>query len=626
MNKNSNCIKVLEIIIILSTLVVLFLSISTLTTGLMNSDWAFLSILAHEQRNSHSILPVGMNYSTGVFLLGVQNIIVLLSGFIHNWMTCRIVSVILTVVLLLAIMGACYKKSLFANNKSLFWGIIFSLWFTPFSYDLYDLYYLSAQYLFSLMFLMFGACCFLIMKNQKSVIATCLLFLVISLMSFSLFNVVAYVFPILSAILIATFIERRRLTDNEKRILGITLVALIIGQGVYMVSEKISGWSNPAGGFQMVEACDIPNNLGIYVASILTVYGYERPETIFSVTTIVLAIKLVFGGVTLISIIGVCKRYASLCIEKKYLFLYSLTGSILLSILFVLTSASGATYHLLPVYILNSFIVAIYVDEINDFVERRICLVLISCLIGLSLVDISFYSSTKIDSYSKRDNNEAIVDSLKSHGVKYAMGTFWNTNIFYVLSNGEIKMLAFEGQNPESKNEWLNRDSWYEMFSTDDSMAIVLDSNEQLEKGYYNLAKSIEYVGGKTILYYDSYPKFEGQKDMFFSSQELFCGNNAYVFDNNIVIKQGGIQYGPYTDLECREYNVVVYGNGLSNAIVVCSGKQGEITLEYTEIQREDGQIQLLLNVPEDLSGIEVSVQNVNAEEIIVSGIAIKGE
>ena len=129
-------------------------SIFAFTRGLAHSDMAAKVLFAHEQHVKHQYFPDGFCYSTGVFILGIENLIYFFLTFIEDWVLCRQAAQFVQALLLFGSVFIFFR-TIFGKEKGRIGfaaGVI--LLALPLSDVVYDLYYYQAAYTKNVIFLL----------------------------------------------------------------------------------------------------------------------------------------------------------------------------------------------------------------------------------------------------------------------------------------------------------------------------------------------------------------------------------------------------------------------------------------------------------------------------------------
>lgn len=136
---------------------------------------------------------------------------------------------------------------------------------------------------------------------------------------------------------------------------------------------------------------------------------------------------------------------------------------------------------------------------------------------------------------------------------------------------------------------------------------------------YYDLRPYIARSG----IGYDANSLVLGNADLY-GGAILLCAGIAEKGFNEIILHSGGVQFGPYCEMEQGTYRITVHGENLTNAGFDCYSYSIDSTLEpYDEIL-ENNMYQYVIDVPEAINRVEIRTFNSSNTDVIVSYIEVE--
>lgn len=637
----------LPILFILSVIAVIYY-IFAYSAGQMHSDTASKVLFASQQHLKHQYFPDGFCYSTGVFVFGIENIIYLLMFFIKDWMLCReVAQLVQTILLILSMFLFFYFVSKEKKDACIGGMISTVLFILPLSKVVYDLYYYQAVYsknvvLLLLTFAVVGKIIFSD-KSRKQWIWFVLLAVVTILNNFGIRNVMVVEFPLIVAVLICgfDFSEKKfKLLFKEKLIIGISGIGTITGFFIYQMITRYVGWNNQTeiAGFVSPEVAI--QHVGHVFKVLFQIYGVGGKAALISLTGITLPFKMLYMIIS-VAIVPIFWLFAFKKIENKcwkIVVCYSWISNLCMTYLFIATSAGGAEeqHHFLTVYVNNTILLAgflLYMWKNSSLVAKR-CLA-VCVIFYVLLVNVAYINESNPAMEKQENADEEMIQYLKDNDLDFGYATFWNAYKYTMLSNGEIQILGYSEQ-PNTPYYWLTSKDWYKPDYHEGRTFILVNHDapeQEIDEKYYQTAERVDRVGKYTILIYPQnillytelmYDTLQEGSVRDIAMKDLGYSGNSYQYDNNIVLKNGGMQYGPYLNLDSGTYQVCVEGKNLKNAEVEVSLNPSH-DRKNVEIQEQaDDKVVYQFSLEKTASDVEFLTFNSSEGEVEIDKMTIE--
>lgn len=122
-------------------------------------------------------------------------------------------------------------------------------------------------------------------------------------------------------------------------------------------------------------------------------------------------------------------------------------------------------------------------------------------LIFLFAIMLQFYNTYKDDTANEHvvsGRADNVIEYMLENDIKYGYATFWNANMIYYLSNGEIKVTSIKNDNEYTEIErWLTSDTIVNTIIDNNDESFLLLTVSELN--------SCEWMELSDILYRDEY-------------------------------------------------------------------------------------------------------------------------
>lgn len=574
--------RVLVICAICSMIAVVFY-IFAFTRGLVHSDLAAKVLFAYEQHVKHQYFPDGFCYSTGVFIFGIENLIYFFLMFIKDWVLCRQAAQFVQTLLLF---GSVYWffTTIFGKKKGRIGfaaGVILLAF--PISQIVYDLYYYQAAYTKNVIFLLLlfaVAARILTEQSRRKKQAWLFVFALLTVCNnFGIRNIALVEAPWMFAILLISFEPKsRRLQIGlyEKTIISLSCIATAVGNIIYKCMESYTGWENQLEIVAFVKLETMVSQMTDLITSIFDIYGAAENTALISLTGISLPFRFLYMLVSTVIVPIAWLAWWKHIEHKiwKWFVGYCWMSNLIIAYFFITTSTGSAPMHMLSVYINHTILLAGTVIYIWDHAcwKRVVGMICAVCMLLFHGVYIVQGSQTVTENTAL---NEELIQYLEENDLDFGYAGFWNASKYMLLTSGKIKILSYL-EEPNAPWYWLTSREWYDPGYHKGKSFLLLDKNEYVDGRYYQNAERVDEVGDYTVLVYgqnltnDPYLMYgilqEGNTQKI-HTKDLYTMNKAWRDGDKICLEEGGMQYGPYLELESGTYEVCVTGADLQQTV-----------------------------------------------------------
>lgn len=555
--------------------------IFSFTRGLAHSDMAAKVLFAHEQHVKGQYFPDGFCYSTGVFILGIENLIYFFMIFIKDWVLCRQAAQFVQTLFLVASIY-CFFTVVFGKKKGRIGfaaGVILVVF--PLSDIVYDLYYYQAAYTKNVIFLLlFFAAAGKIMEenSQRKKYVWAVVFMLLTVCNnFGIRNIALVEAPFILSILLSSFdlsSRRFQMGRYEKILMVLSVIATAGGLFFYKGIEAYTGWEHQFEAVAFVKLETMVAQITGLLAAVFQIYGVGESVKLVSLAGIALPLKFLYMLVSVV-VVPVAWLVWWRKIEYKlwkWFVGYCWFSNLLLCYFFIATSTGTATFHMLSAYVNNIVLLAgavMYMWE-YPFMKKAVCMI---CAAYVLLFHTAYMVSWS-DIVSENESSDTeLLQYLEENNLDFGYAEFWNAYKYGMLTSGKVQILAYTGQ-PHTPWYWLTSKEWYDPGYHKGKSFLMLNNKEQVAGRYYQAAERVDQVGDYTILVYgqnltdDPYLMYgipqEGNTQKI-STQDLYLKNKAWRDGNQICLEEGGMQYGPYMELEGGTYEVRIEGTNLKD-------------------------------------------------------------
>lgn len=460
------------------------------------TDSAFIVTLAQEQIRTRSLFPDGMYYSTGLFVLSPNLLVIPFLFLTDNLVLARQSAVLL---LWCFVYFVLYKLFVTKNEKNLVGFVLASSLFSVFYITAYTvkLHFYQGAYVSYLLFLLLFH---LIMSKiitddcykKKHLMA--LLFLCIltnlgdirNLLIWGIPGFIAYVLYIYSKTGKSVSLkELLRSNACVHTLLTGSLLAFLF----YIVMAKIYGAAEATVGVPLYNnyeksVINIINSL--FELNGISVIRYSGNSVIKFVNLYFSFIFNFFGPVIAI------RKYNSVKSETgKFIILFSLiSSSIYLLVVFLTGTAVAGNKYLIPVYNNNVVLFAVIGSYFLNTLKKRYLSVGVFCVLIYVLMNNFHFFYCQKDSILNQefgafaDGYKGVTDFLIENDLQYGYATFFNAEEYSVLSNNKVRVRGILLDDGKIKpHYWLTSKRFYEPDYYVGKTFLLLTDNE-IENGF----------------------------------------------------------------------------------------------------------------------------------------------
>lgn len=444
------------------------------------ADSAFYVTLAQEQIRTGSLFPEGMHYSTGLFVL-TPNLLVIPFLFLTNDLVlARQFAILLLWVVVYLVL---YKLFVTKNEKNLIGFVLASSFFSVLYIDanVVSMHFYQGAYIGYLLFLLV----FLVMMNiiiteeaynTQSFIAMLLLYILANLGDIR--NLLIWGIPGLIAYVLFFYLKTGKSliffnsVSPEKKLLRVLFNGILLSFIICTAIANIFGTGGSTAGASLITAKDYGESFYSIITGLFCLFGNSYEALLFSSGGILKCINF-FVALLLNIIIPVIAimHYNSIKSDScKFMVLFSLTSTfIYLIVAFFTGAAIIEDRYLIPVYNNNILLFAAVGGFICQRYFKRYVYLGIFCVLFYVLLSNLVYFYYQKDSFVDQkfgtfaQGIEGVTDFLEKKGLKYGYATFFNAEEYTVLSNNKVKVRGIRFDNEQiMPYNWLTSDHFYE--------------------------------------------------------------------------------------------------------------------------------------------------------------------
>ncbi len=609
------------------------------TRGFVHSDLAAKVLFAHEQHAKHQYFPDGFCYSTGVFILGIENLIYFFMIFMEDWVLCRQAAQFVQTLLLFGSVY-CFFTTIFGKKKgSIGFAAGVILLVLPLSEVVYDLYYYQAAYTKNvicllLLFTVAGK----IMTEQsrrKEQIWLWMFVLLTVCNNLGIRNIILIEAPWILTVLLMSFdVKSRRfqIEPKEKTIISWSCIATAAGLIFYKLAELYTGWENQFEAVAFVKLETMVAQIAGLITAAFEIYGAGEQTALFSLTGIALPFRFLY---MLVSVVIVPIAWL-ICWKRvhnqiwKWFIGYCWLSNLFLAYFFFATSTGLSPMHMLSAYINNTIVLAGTVIYIWDhyFWKKTICMICAACILLFHSVYITQCSETVAE---KEALDQELIQYLEENDLDFGYAGFWNASKYMLLTSGKITILSYTGE-PNTPWYWLTSREWYDPGYHKGKTFLLLEENEQVADRYYQNAERVEQVGDYMVLVFgqnltdDPYLMYgilqEGRTQKI-DTKDLYTMNKAWWNGDQICLEEGGMQYGPYLELESGTYEVCVKGADLQQTVFEISTGADHQRKAVKLIKQTEDQVVYQFSLDDFTTETEFIAVNMGKDQAVIEQISL---
>jgi hypothetical protein len=477
-------------------------------------DAAFYVTLAQEQLRTRSLFPEGMFYSSGLFVISPNLLVIPFLLVTDNLVLARQSAILLLWGLIYIILFKIFVTKGEQNIK----GFVLASSFLSILYvnsSVVSMHFYQGAYVGYLLFLLLYLALmnkFITNNNFNNKYLTGLLILYIASNLGDIRNLVIWGFPGLLAYLIFVFLEEKKVTltekETEKRIAKVLLNGVLLSFTIFVLMGKIYGNAGSTLSLMELAAKDYGESLNHIFVGMFNLFGNSYSALVFSGAGIFKLINfLVAIIINIVVPIVAVKYFKNIKLKSsRFLIIFSLTSSLLYLFIAFITGASiYLDRYLIPVYNNNIILFAttgsFFLDKIKSF--KRQVIGLFSVLLYVLLSNLFYFYSQK-DSLIQHKYGffasgvDGVVEFLESKGLQYGYATFTNAEEYSVLSNNKVRVrcVGFDNGNIYPL-QWLTSESFYKPDYYVGNTFLMITEKE-LKNGFHD---GITVLGQPKVVY-----------------------------------------------------------------------------------------------------------------------------
>jgi hypothetical protein len=477
---DNDIIKKINKVLWITILVTVAFNIVFLMRYNFEADSAFFVTLAQEQIRTKSLFPEGMYYSTGLFVL-TPNLLVIPFLFVtDNLILARQLAILL---LWLVIYILLYKVFVTTKEKNILGFIVSSSFFSLFYVDasVVSMHFYQGAYITYIIYQLL----FIVLINgiitdnaysNKKFLGIVLLYIIANLGEMR--NLLIWGVPGVIAYVLLTHLKNEQQFEITKRmvcnlrLLSVLCISILLAFIVCIMVGKLYGTDGTMRGLTVLPAEYFGRSLYAIITDLFNLYGNSYKASLFSTAGIMkiinFLIAILFNIVMPLFAIRNINRFPSE--SSKFIIVFSIVSSfIYLFVIFLTGVASREDRYLIPVYNNNILLLAVTSSfvlkkHLKDYLPVGLCAILIYVF-----VCNFFYLSCQKHSllYQKfgsfAEGVEGITNFLEEKGLQYGYATFFNAEEYSILSNNKVRIRGIRLNEKEiMPYNWLTSSRFYE--------------------------------------------------------------------------------------------------------------------------------------------------------------------
>lgn len=484
---NEKFIKINKVLCVVIMLTVAF-NIVFLMRYNFEADSAFYITLAQEQIRTKSLFPEGMYYSTGLFFLTPNLLMIPFLLFIDNLILARQMGILLLWVLIFFML---YKVFVTNKERNVVGFII--------AFSLFSVLYVNASVV-NMHFYQGAYCMFLFLllaylalmndiitgdNYRKKEFAYVILLYVLANIG-DIRSLFIWGIPGLFSYILYVYLKSKKsmslvqVPPNWKKLVWIMLSATLIALVTWMIVSKVYGTGNVTSKLTILPAKEYGNSLYSILIGLLNQYGNSYRAYVFSTAgfwrVVNFAVALFF--ILILPVIAI-KTYNNICFESgKFLVVFSLVSNMVYIFVVFLTGLVlrddifGYCYlnrYLIPVYNNNILLFSVILSSALNKNLKKYLGFGVFCVLYYVCLNNCFFLNCQRDSIIEgkfgtfAEGVEGVYEFLEDKGLYYGYATFFNAEEYSILSNNMVRIrgVRFVEDGIASVN-WLTSTTYYD--------------------------------------------------------------------------------------------------------------------------------------------------------------------
>lgn len=146
---------------------------------------------------------------------------------------------------------------------------------------------------------------------------------------------------------------------------------------------------------------------------------------------------------------------------------------------------------------------------------------------------------------------------------------------------------------------------------------LYVEENSKLQFKFQNKGNETSEITNVSLEVDDEY------RTEMFDVSDLEC-SKGHKTESKIILDENGLQYGPYCKLEKGDYEVEVYGDGLSDVEAWVTADVGQTSITIDGIEKEQQKIHYIVHVDDEYNDVEFLIKNSQESDVSISYIIVR--
>lgn len=480
MVNNASKIKQINTALWLGIILTVAINIIFLMRYNFEADSAFYVTLAQEQIRTCSLFPEGMHYSTGLFVLSPNLLVIPFLFVTDNLVLARQLAILL---LWFFVYFVLYIVFVSQKERNLTGFIIASSFFSLFFIDASFVsmhFYQGAYVSYLLLLLLFIALMNRIVTEKKhgtkQLVYLLVLYIIANLGEIR--NLLIWGIPGLIAYVLYIFVSKEdksfkalKNTIIEEKTIRTLFDGILIAFIICLAISKTYGTGGSTAGTIVIAAKDFGHSFCSIIVGLFNLYGNSYEASLLSGGGILKVFNFLVALTMIIFIpVFAVKSFNQLESESgKFIVLFSLSSSfVYLAVAFFTGVAIAEDRYLIPVYNNNILVFAVVGSYLLKKYYKESVALGICCILTYVFVNNLFYFYSQKDSFINHkfgtfaQGIEGVTEFLEDKGLQYGYATFFNAEEYSILSNNKVRIRGiFFDDGKIMPYNWLTADSFY---------------------------------------------------------------------------------------------------------------------------------------------------------------------
>ena len=625
----------LTVIMLVVTHILLLFLIHKQMPYFLDSDMSSEMILSKILSDENRIITDSWYYSTELRVLNNQLVYSFFFRFLKNWHVVRLLSImVLHCILTCSALYLCKRIGCHKYAPLVCWAILI-----PFTPEYFKIMLVGCYYIphIAISFFTVGLC-----FGYWLILGGSMILALLAGMGGLRQIIVTYLplamgIVLLSGVVIVKSGYKRFFASNYFRYFQITILNLFCSGIGYMINGVVlsqkynfTTWGDiQFTGIDLSKAIEVING-------VLITLGY-RTGAMSMGTLIPNGICAIFVLFVLLSVLYGLRNRVS--VEYKVLTVFFLCNFVVFLLLYTMTDMLYLDRYNYPILI---FAIPIVLCGLREFDFGKAPKwtkygLMIICVMAV-FVRGSGTITARITSNEMAERKE-MTDFLEQSGYENGYATFWNANVITELTNGEIDMYVWRdsgsGENFKYTGSVNHLYKWLQetdhMYTYPSGKVFTLYRNDEIEycawKHHLRDSDMIYQSESYTIYAYEDYSTMISlltDDHYAFTVEEDIWLKDGEIVDNERILHENGMSYGPYITLRKGEYLVSVTGENLQNSTITAYYDERLEELDLIDLNASDEKVTFRVACQKDCNNSEIVIRNMSKKDIVINGIEIE--